>query len=106
MTKIILSGCFGRMGKTLQEMISLNENLEVIAGVDIALQSASFPVYQNISGVKEEADVIIDFSNPSCLNALLTAKTPSASFNTFLIVDLMNGCVLYNSNMSEPCAVT
>ena len=42
----------------------------------------------------------------SCLKALLTAKTPSASFKTFLIVDLINGCVLYNSNMSEPCAVT
>lgn len=71
MTKILLSGCFGRMGKTLQEMIALNEDLEVIAGVDIALQNALFPVYQNILGVKEKADVIIDFSNPSCLGSLL-----------------------------------
>ena len=80
MTKIILSGCFGRMGKTLQEMIALNDDSEVVAGVDIALQSAPFPVYQNISGVKEKADVIIDFSNPSTLDALLafakSTKTP------------------------------
>ncbi len=72
MTKIILSGCFGRMGKTLQEMISLNNDLEVVAGVDIALQNAAFPVYQNILSVTEKADVIIDFSNPSSLDALLT----------------------------------
>ncbi len=80
MTKIILSGCFGRMGKTLQEMIAINDNLEVVAGVDIALQNASFPVYQNIANVSENADVIIDFSNPSSLCALLTfaksTKTP------------------------------
>ncbi len=80
MTKIILSGCFGRMGKTLQEMIAINDNLEVVAGVDIALQNASFPIYQNIANVSENADVIIDFSNPSSLGALLAfakdTKTP------------------------------
>ena len=42
----------------------------------------------------------------SCFSALLTTKTPSASFNTFLTGDLITGCFLYNSNMSEPCAVT
>ena len=75
MTKIILSGCFGRMGKTLGEMISATENCEVAAGVDIALQNANFPVYQNISNVSEAADVIIDFSNPSNLDSLLSFAT-------------------------------
>ena len=43
----------------------------IVAGVDITEGTADFPVYSNISEVKEAADVIIDFSSPKALSSLL-----------------------------------
>jgi 4-hydroxy-tetrahydrodipicolinate reductase len=77
MTRIILAGACGKMGKVVQSVINNRENCEIVAGVDkFNDNSAPFPVYEKISEVKEEADVIIDFSNPSLLDDLLDyAKT-------------------------------
>ena len=73
MVKIILNGCFGRMGKVITEIVNDNKECEIVAGVDAFSQgNADFPVYKNITEVKENADVIIDFSNPSALNDLLS----------------------------------
>lgn len=72
MKKIILNGCFGRMGKVITEIVAENDQCEICAGVDaFASGTADFPVYKNIVDVKEKADVIIDFSNPSALSCLL-----------------------------------
>lgn len=73
MVKIILNGCFGRMGKVITEIVSENNECEIVAGVDAFSQGTSlFPVYKSIFDVKEKADVIIDFSNPSALDGLLS----------------------------------
>lgn len=72
MKKIILNGCFGRMGKVITEIVAENEECTICAGVDaFAVGDSHFPVYKTITDVKEEADVIIDFSNPSALSNLL-----------------------------------
>lgn len=72
MKRIILNGCFGRMGKVITEIVAENEECEICAGVDAFLSgNTDFPVYKSISEVKEKADVIIDFSNPSALDSLL-----------------------------------
>ena len=68
MIKIILNGCFGRMGKVITEIVAENQECEICAGVDAyGSGEADFPVYKSINEVKEKADVIIDFSNPSAL---------------------------------------
>lgn len=76
--KIILTGCNGKMGKMLARCIQQKENMETVAGLDIAQDStAAFPVYTSVEQVKEDADVIIDFSHPTALKntiALATAK--------------------------------
>ncbi|MBR2043280.1 MAG: 4-hydroxy-tetrahydrodipicolinate reductase [Clostridia bacterium] len=73
MIKIILNGCFGRMGKVITEIVAENQECEICAGVDAyGSGEADFPVYKSINEVKEKADVIIDFSNPSALNSLLS----------------------------------
>ena len=80
MVKIILNGCFGRMGKVITEIVKENNECEIIAGVDAFSQGQSdFPVYKNIDDVKEKADVIIDFSNPSALDDLLNFATYNKS---------------------------
>ncbi len=72
MKKVIISGCCGRMGRVIASCILDRSDCEVVAGVDKAgEQYARFPVYTQISDVKEEADVIIDFSHPSALEGLI-----------------------------------
>ncbi len=72
MKKIILNGCFGRMGKVITEIVSDNDECTICAGIDAYLaDNSDFPVYKSIAEVTEKADVIIDFSNPSALSGLL-----------------------------------
>lgn len=72
MRKILLNGCFGRMGKVITEIVANSDTCEICAGVDfLGKGSADFPVYSKISDVLETADVIIDFSHPSALTDLL-----------------------------------
>lgn len=71
MTKIILSGANGKMGRVIQNVVSLRDDCEIVAGVDLNIESTSFPVYADINKITEKADVIIDFSNPVLLDSLL-----------------------------------
>ena len=72
MKNIIISGCNGKMGHVIANCIATREDCRVVAGIDcVAEQYADFPVYATASEVKEQADVIIDFSHPSALDGLL-----------------------------------
>lgn len=71
MTRIILCGANGKMGKVIQDVVSKRDNCEIVAGVDFNTEFSTFPVYKTIDEVKEDADVIIDFSNPALLPSLL-----------------------------------
>ena len=72
MTKILLSGACGHMGKVIQSIVSARDDCEIVAGVDkFNDNTASFPIYPTFSEVKENADVVIDFSNPALLDSLL-----------------------------------
>ncbi len=76
MTNIILSGCCGKMGRVIAREIEARDDCKVIAGVDIVPDSSlGFPVYDDFSKVQEDADSIIDFSNPAILKGLLTFAT-------------------------------
>ena len=75
MVKVIFCGCFGRMGNAVREIIRDSADMGIVAGVDIIEGTADFPVYNNISEVKEAADVIIDFSSPKALSSLLEYAT-------------------------------
>lgn len=72
MVRIILSGANGKMGRVIQSVVSGRDNCEIVAGVDINTESNGFPVYSSFEEIKEDADVIIDFSNPALLNSLLS----------------------------------
>ncbi|MBR5712817.1 MAG: 4-hydroxy-tetrahydrodipicolinate reductase [Lachnospiraceae bacterium] len=73
MTRIIMNGCSGHMGRVISEIVEQDANAEIVAGVDlVASPLATYPVYPSIEEVKEEADVIIDFSTPKILSKLLS----------------------------------
>lgn len=69
--KVIISGAAGRMGRYVAECITAGCAVTVAAGVDKSKFDSDFPLYTSISDVKENADVIIDFSNTSALDGLL-----------------------------------
>lgn len=84
MTKIIITGACGKMGKVIQNIVEKRDDCEVVAGVDKYDDGARpFPVYASINDVKEDADVVIDFSNPSLLNDLLAYGEKT---NTALVI--------------------
>ena len=72
MTRILLSGCCGKMGRFVAETVKNRKDCEIVAGIDIIDDSTlGFPVFGNYDEVDVKADVIIDFSNISLLPALL-----------------------------------
>lgn len=73
LVKVILNGCRGKMGKVIENTVKSRPDIIISAGVDALNEESSydFPVYNDINDVKEEADVIIDFSNPSALKGLI-----------------------------------
>ncbi len=71
MLKIILSGCSGKMGRVITDIVANDSSAEIVAGVDPFIPAASdYPVYPTFDDVPP-ADVIIDFSNPAALDNML-----------------------------------
>lgn len=84
MTKIIITGANGKMGKVIQSVVSAREDCEIVAGVDLnTADNGVFPIYESIAQVSEAADVVIDFSNPVLLDSLLNY---SAQTGTALVI--------------------
>ena len=72
MTRIIMHGCNGAMGVMISNLVEADEDVTIVAGVDInTAQKFDYPVFEKISDVNTEADVVIDFSHVSCVDALL-----------------------------------
>ena len=72
MTKILLSGCNGRMGKAISEMCLKNPETMITAGFDVFTERKfNYPVFDDFNSVCEDFDVVIDFSNPKTLPDLI-----------------------------------
>lgn len=71
MTRIILCGANGKMGRVIQSVVNARDDCEIVAGVDLNTKSSDFPIYADFKEVKENGDVIIDFSNPALLDSIL-----------------------------------
>lgn len=72
MINVIISGCNGRMGHVVEEICDADPNVNVVAGFDILGSSdRAFPVYTSPEQFTGNADVVIDFSHPAALTALL-----------------------------------
>ena len=71
MTRIILCGANGKMGRVIQSVVNARDDCEIVAGVDLNTNSSDFPIYADFKEVKENGDVVIDFSNPALLDSIL-----------------------------------
>lgn len=73
MTKLILSGCCGSMGKVVTSCAAADPDCKIVAGVDLkAHADTSYPISSSFDQITEQADALIDFSNPSLLSSLLS----------------------------------
>lgn len=62
---VLINGADGKMGNELLSVINTQDDFNVICGVDReANDKKGFPIYSNIEDIKEDIDVIIDFSVP------------------------------------------
>ncbi|MCR4841316.1 MAG: 4-hydroxy-tetrahydrodipicolinate reductase [Lachnospiraceae bacterium] len=74
MTKIIMSGCCGHMGMTITDIVSKDDDAEIVAGIDLFDNGKMpYPVFASLGDVNVDADCVIDFSSPKALDGLLAA---------------------------------
>ena len=72
MTKIIMSGCSGAMGRMISSLAGEDPEVEIVAGVDkVVNREVRYPIFENIHDCDIEADVVVDFSRPDALADIL-----------------------------------
>lgn len=72
MTRILLVGILGRMGREITALAEASDELKIVCGIDTEEQNfQGIPVYKDFSSVKEDYDVLIDFSSPQLADELL-----------------------------------
>ena len=112
MTHILLHGCGGKMGRVVERIVASDPSCQIVAGIDPSLLSAAYPVFATPEQCTVAADVIIDFSTASAVDALLDyaakTKTPLVLCTTGLsdeVLEKMKACtaqtaILKSANMS------
>ena len=72
MTRIIMHGCNGHMGQVITGLAKQDENVKIVAGIDIVdNKDNGYPVFTDIFACDVEADVIIDFAAAVAVDNLL-----------------------------------
>lgn len=73
MTKILLNGCMGKMGKTITRLAKDNPDITIAAGIDRNIsEDNDYPVFSSVKDVNVDYDVLLDFSRPDSLYDLLS----------------------------------
>ncbi|WP_138208001.1 hypothetical protein [Haloimpatiens lingqiaonensis] len=72
MTKILLSGCNGKMGKMISQTVTNLKDLEICGGIDKNTdKNFNYPVFNSINDCHLDFHVILDFSRADALDSLL-----------------------------------
>ena len=73
MTRVIIIGANGAMGQLMAETIAETQDMQTVAGIDLFpdARTNAFPVFSSLAECSEEADLLIDFSKPTALEANL-----------------------------------
>ena len=113
MVNVIMHGCNGKMGRVITNLVSQDNDIEIVAGVDAYTGiDNEYPVFTSIKECTVKADVIIDFAVTSAIDNLLdysvSAKTPVVICTTGLSAEQLEKvneaskkvAVLRSANMS------
>ncbi len=82
---IIINGYSGQMGQTIKNLISQNDDINLVGRIDRVggLTNDGNKIFENIKDFDGKGDVIIDFSTPSSLDNLLEYAKET---NTALVI--------------------
>ena len=113
MIKVIVNGSLGKMGKVLTRCVNEDKDTELVCGCSMPTgETPDYKLYNKMSEIKEEADVIIDFSHFSALDDVLgyalKTKTPLVIATTGFTKDKLEQIkeaskiipIFHSSNMS------
>ncbi len=71
-TRVIMHGCNGAMGQVISRLADADENIEIVAGIDISKKELNgYPVFEKPEWCDVKADVIIDFSVAQAVDGVL-----------------------------------
>lgn len=72
MTRAIMHGCNGHMGRVITDICKEDENIEIVAGIDLfdGIEN-DYPVFKSLEECTVDADVIIDFCSAKAVDGLL-----------------------------------
>ena len=72
MINILLNGCCGHMGKVVADMCKYQKDVVIVGGIDLSAPEGDYgyPIFSSPAEVDIDFDVIIDFSNATCVPAL------------------------------------
>lgn len=72
MVRIIMHGCNGHMGQVITDLVSREEDAEIVAGVDMVdNRDNGYPVFTCLADCGVQADVMIDFSSFKATDGVL-----------------------------------
>ncbi len=72
MTKVVMHGCNGHMGRVITDLCKVDNDIEIVAGVDkFKGVENDYPVFDSIADVNVDYDAVIDFSNAAAVDGLL-----------------------------------
>ena len=72
MTRVIMHGCSGAMGRVISGLAEDMEDIKIVAGIDLDDQvNLGYPVFQSLEQCNVEADVIVDFASAKAVDHLL-----------------------------------
>ena len=113
MVNVIMHGCNGKMGRVITDLISKDEDVQIVAGIDAYTGIANdYPVFKSIKECDVKADAIIDFAVTAAIDDLLDyaveTKTPVVVCTTGLSAQQLDKvkeasksvAVLRSANMS------
>ena len=113
MVNVIMHGCNGKMGRVITNLVSQDNDIEIVAGVDAYTGiDNEYAVFTSIKECTVKADVIIDFAVTSAIDNLLdysvSTKTPVVICTTGLSAEQLEKvneaskkvAVLRSANMS------
>lgn len=76
MVKVIMHGCNGKMGQIITGLAAADEEIEIVAGIDMFDDGKNtYPVFARIEECDVAADVVIDFSTAAAVDGLLAYCT-------------------------------
>lgn len=113
MINVIMHGCNGKMGRVITDLISQDDQIQIVAGIDAYTGIPNdYPVFPSIKACTVKADCIIDFAVtaaiPDLLEYAVATQTPVVLCTTGLsaeMIDMVNSAskkvaILKSANMS------